>query len=211
MSEAPSATTFVMGARLPWPDDSPAIDTSGPFDPAIVHDCGSRRNCSVRKVSALGATLRGDIGTAPGEDVAVELVTGQRPGATVDWVSGGETGVRFDEPIDMLAMINRELVSQPVERRAMPRVEIRCGAYVKCGGDIVPVVIRNISARGLQLEGDGLPRSGTFVSVLIEGLVVPAGEVAWSKSNLAGIALLDDLSWSSIMPWIRDLVRKQAI
>jgi hypothetical protein len=111
----------------------------------------------------------------------------------------------------VLALINRELVSQPVERRAMPRVEIRCGAFLKFGGDIVPVIVRNISARGLQLEGDGLPSAGTYVSVLVEGLNIPAGEVAWRKTNLAGIALLDELSWSSIMPWIRGLVRKQAI
>ena len=102
MSEAPSATIFVMGARLPWPDDAPAIDDKGPFDPAI-------------------------------------------------------------------------------------------------------------SARGLQLEGDALPSAGTYVSVLVEGLNIPAGEIAWRKADLAGIALLDELSWSSIMPWIRDLVRKQAL
>ena len=211
MSEAPSATTFVMGARLPWPDDAPAIDDKGPFDPAIVHGAGSRRNCSVRRISSLGATLRGEVVKAPGDDVAVELASGQRPAATVEWVSGGETGVRFEEPVDVIALINRELVSQPVERRAMPRVEIRCGAYLKCGGDVAPVVVRNISAHGLQLEGNGLPSAGTFVSVLIEGLNIPAGEVAWRKADLAGIALLDDLSWSSIMPWIRDLVRKQAL
>src|SRR3990170_3701822 len=112
MSETPSATTFVMGARLPWPDDAPTIDDKGPFDPAIVHDSGSLRHCSIRKISALGATLRGELENAPGADVAVELATGQRSAATVEWVSGGETGVRFDEPIDVLALINRELVSQ---------------------------------------------------------------------------------------------------
>jgi hypothetical protein len=211
MSEAPSATTFVMGSRLPWPDDAPAIDDKGPFDPAIVHDFGSRQHCSVRKISSLGATLRGEIKKTPGDDVAVELASGQRPAAMVEWVSGGETGVRFEEPIDVLALINRELVSQPVERRAMPRVEIRCGAYLKCGGDIVPVIVRNISARGLQIESEELPPAGTFVSVLVEGLNIPAGEVAWRKADLAGVALLDDLSWSSIMPWIRGLVRKQAL
>lgn len=211
MSEAPSATTFVMGARLPWPDDSPGVADKGPFDAAVVHDSGSRQRCSIRKISALGATLRGEVRTARGEDVAVELATGQRPAATVEWVSGGETGVRFEQPVDVLALINRELVSQPAERRAMPRVEIRCGAYLKRGGDFLPVIVRNISARGLQIEGDGLPGAGTFVSVLVEGLNVPAGEIAWCKADLAGIALLDELSWSSLMPWIRDLVRKQAL
>jgi hypothetical protein len=29
-------------------------------------------------------------------------------------------GIRFKQPIDMLALINRKLISQPSERRAMP-------------------------------------------------------------------------------------------
>jgi hypothetical protein len=44
----------------------------------------------------------------------------------------------------------------------------------------------------------------------VEGLKVPPGEVAWRKDKLAGVDLLEELSWSSIMPWIRDLVRSQA-
>lgn len=210
MAEASSVTTFVMGARLPWPDDSPMLDDKGPFEPAAIHDGGSRLSCSIRKISALGATLRGRVAGAPGETVAIELATGQRPAATLEWVSGGEAGIRFAQPVDVIALINRTLVSQPVERRAMPRVEIRCGGFLKKGADFVPVTIRNISARGLQIEGDSLPAVGAYVALFIEGLNVPAGEVAWRKDRLAGIELMEELSWSSIMPWIRDLVRKQA-
>ena len=55
-----------------------------------------------------------------------------------------------------------------------------------------------------------LPPEGTFISVFIEGLNVPAGEVVWQKGNLAGIELFEELSWSSIIPWIRDAGRKAA-
>ena len=104
----------------------------------------------------------------------------------------------------MLALINRNLVRQPTERRAMPRVELRCCVYVKWGVNLSPATLRNISARGLQVEGEGLPPPGTFVSLFVEGLNVPSGEVMWSKNNLAGIELFEDLSWTSIIPWIRD-------
>jgi hypothetical protein len=39
---------------------------------------------------------------------------------------------------------------------------------------------------------------------------VPVGEVVWSKGNLAGIELMEELSWSSIMPWIRTVGRNGA-
>jgi len=90
----------------------------------------------------------------------------------------------------------------------MPRVEIRCRAHLKFGATFSPALLRNISAGGLQLEGDALPPVGTYVAVFLEGLNIPAGEVIWRKDDLAGIELFDELSWSSIMPWIRDMVRR---
>lgn len=209
MTDALSVTTFVMEDRLPWPDDVHAVDIEGPFDTGVIHDAGHRRHCSIRKISALGATVRGDLVGAPGDDVAIELASGQRPAGTIDWVSAGEAGIRFRQPVDMLALINRNLISQPTERRAMPRVELRCCVYVKWGANMSPANMRNISAGGLQIEGDALPPCGTFVSLFVEGLNVPSGEVMWRKGGLAGIELLEDLSWTSIIPWIREVGRNK--
>jgi len=208
MTEGSSVTVFVMGEQLPWPDDSSLPDEIGPLDGGVIYRFGEGKECSIRKISALGATLRGELGRAPGDDVAIELETGQRPGGIVEWVKGGETGISFTHPVDILALINRKLVSQPVERRTMPRVEHRCRVHIKCGGALSIATMRNISSRGLQVEGDELPEKGTYLSVLVEGLHVPAGEVIWKKGNLAGIELFEELSWSSIMPWIRGLVRQ---
>jgi len=41
------------------------------------------------------------------------------------------------------------------------------------------------------------------VSIQIHGLNVPSGEVMWRKDGLAGIQLMEELGWTSIMPWIR--------
>jgi hypothetical protein len=32
---------------------------------------------------------------------------------------------------------------------------------------------------------------------------VPAGEVMWQKDDLVGIQLMEELRWTSLMPWIR--------
>ena len=209
MTESASVTTFVMGARLPWPDDAPAMAEQGPFEAGVVHEAGKRTDCAIRRISALGATLRGGLPKAAGEAIVVELATGQRHAATVDWVASGEAGIRFNQPVDVLALINRKLVSQAAERRAMPRVELRCAAFVKKGEEFLPVMLRNVSNGGLQVEGDSLPPQGTFVSVFVDGLNVPAGEVVWCKDRLAGIELFEELSWTSIMPWIREQLRAQ--
>jgi hypothetical protein len=208
MAEAFSVTTFVMSAQLPWPDDAPPADAFGMLDPVALYEAGQPRACAIRKISALGTTIRGAVITVPGDEVAVELATGQRPAGTLDWVAGGEAGIRFKQPIDMLALLTRKLVAQPGERRTMPRVELRCGVGVKWGSNLATASLRNISARGLQIEGEGLPPRDSFVSLFIDGLIVPAGEVVWRKGALAGIELMDELSWSSLMPWIREASRK---
>jgi hypothetical protein len=199
-----SLTSFVMEDRLPWAEGSSAAPAgAGRFDQAFIIDAGRRSACSILSVSSLGATLTGEIATRQGEQLAIELVTGHRPVATVEWVRGGEAGVCFKQPIDVLALINRTLINQPAERRSMPRVELRCGVRVKWGATVCDAILRNISARGMQLEADGLPPTGTYLSIQIDGLNIPAGEVKWRKDDLAGIQLMEELRWTSLMPWIR--------
>jgi PilZ domain-containing protein len=207
MTETPSVTTFVVGERLPWPDDAPPLDAKGPFDLGAIHHSGSRQECDIRKISALGVTVGSDLTPALGDAVSIELANGQRAPGRVAWTGRHELGVRFDDSVDIVALLNRKLVSQTRERRTMPRLEVRCPVHLKFGGQLWPATLRNISARGVQIEGDELPPIGTFVSLFIQGLNMPAGEVLWRRDKLAGIELFEELSWTSIIPWVRGFAR----
>ena len=210
MTEAPSVTTFVVGDRLPWPDDTPPLADEGPLDDAAIFFSGLREPCTIRKISALGVTVVSDLAPALGEKVAVELATGQRATGKISWTSGKELGVKFDDHVDMAALLNRKLVSLMPERRSMPRVEVRFPAYLKWSQSLSIATLRNISARGLQLEGDELPAIGAYVAVFVDGLNIPPGEVVWRRGELAGIELFEELGWTSIIPWVRTMIRKTA-
>jgi hypothetical protein len=210
MTDAASITTFVVGDRLPWPDDAPQIEGKGPFDAAVLHHAGSRLDCTIRKVSALGVTVGSDIAPALGDSVAIEFANGQRAPGKIAWTGIRELGVRFHDNLDLIALLNRNLVSQTRERRTMPRLEVRAAVHVKFGGNLWPATLRNISSRGLQIEGDELPPVGTFISVFVQGLTVPSGEVVWRRDKVAGVELLEELSWTSIIPWVRGIVRRSA-
>lgn len=210
MADAASVTTVVVGDFLPWPEESSVTRDKGPFDAAAIYHCGTRLDCQIRKISALGVTIATDLTPALGDKVAVELATGQRAPGKVAWTGRDELGIRFDDTIDVVALLNRKLVSQLPERRTMPRLEVRCLAHLKAGEHFVPAMLRNISANGLQLEGDELPAIGTYISVFVDGLNIPAGEIVWSRGKLAGVELFDELSWTSIIPWVRGVVRKRA-
>ena len=208
MTDASSVTTVVVGDRLPWPDDQSTAAAKGPFDTSAIYHSGVRRECEIRKISALGVTVASDLVPSLGDRVSVDLATGQRPAGKIAWAEHGELGVRFDDSIDVIALLNRKLVSQTPERRTMPRLEVRCLAHIKCGEHFLPAMLRNISSGGLQLEGSDLPAVGTYVSVFVDGLSIPAGDVLWTRGELIGIELFEELNWSSISPWVRGIVRK---
>jgi hypothetical protein len=79
---------------------------------------------------------------------------------------------------------------------------------VKCSGQFSTATLRNISARGLQIEGDELPAIGAYVSPFVDGLSIPSGEIVWKHGRLAGIEVFGELSWTSIIPWVRSLVKQ---
>jgi hypothetical protein len=205
MTDTSSVTTVVLGDRLPWPDDAWPSEEKGPFDSGAIHISGARQPCSNRKISALGVTISSDIAPALGERASVELATGQRAPGRIAWTGRNELGIRFDDSIDVIALLNRKLVSQTRERRTMPRLEVRSPVHVKSGGQFWVATLRNISARGLQIEGDDLPAIGAYVSAFVEGLNIPPGEVIWKRGKLAGIEVMEELSWTSIIPWVRGI------
>lgn len=208
MTDAATATTFVLSAKLPWLDDVanlPEVDEE--FEPAQLRVGGAALASEIREISPLGATLRGAVDVCLGAGLAMELGNGQRVDAVVAWRGEQDVGVRFTRPIDVMALITRQLVSQPVERRAMPRVEVRASAWLRDRERFMPVMIRNISTGGLQAEGTELPPVGEPIHVFAEGLGIPAGRVIWKRGELAGVGFDRELSWQALLPWIKDLHR----
>ena len=105
--------------------------------------------------------------------------------------------------------------------RQLPLVEPERQAIVRFGpGQIALPVLgprQEVEAVGREdrrsgsacpIEGDGLPPRDTFITLFIDGLNMPSGVVVWQRDRLAGIELMEELAWSSIMPWIRDTQRR---
>jgi len=45
---------------------------------------------------------------------------------------------------------------------------------------------------------------------VVDGLNIPAGELVWKRGAIAGIELFEELSWTSIIPWVRGLVKQDS-
>ena len=172
--------------------------------PGALTSGSVRRACSIRKLSAGGAILHCDHDVEIGERLELELMNGEHLAGRVVWRRGGEVGLSFDAQIDVFAIIAQDIVSQPGERRRMPRVETVCPALLDVDGRSRPVMTRDVSQGGVKLEVPFPLVPEQKVMVTLDGLRPVEGVVRWSTGNLAGIAFLPELKWQELMLWLKD-------
>ena len=178
-------------------------DVGAAFQPGALILGSARQICQIRKIGAGGAVLHADVPIEEGGRLELELEGGEMLRGVVAWQRGSELGLRFDEPIDILPIIARNLAGQPGERRRMPRIEISCPALLERGGRTELAALRDIAQGGVKIETPYPLEPETTVTVTPEGLHPIDGVVRWVNDRIAGIAFNRELSWQELMPWLR--------
>jgi hypothetical protein len=201
-------TIYSLSGDVPPVDDVAAVDEAGLWPGALT--VGSiRQVCSIRKLSAGGAIVHVDGPVIPGERLELELMTGEQLGGTIAWQRGGEVALRFDAPIDVFAVIAQDIVSQPGERRRMPRVELVVQALLETAAGTELVTTRDISQGGAKLDVPFQLKVEERVLVTLDGLPPQQGVVRWSTEHVAGIAFLPELRWQELMVWLKERRKKK--
>ncbi|WP_114951325.1 PilZ domain-containing protein [Sphingosinicella terrae] len=196
-------TVYSLSGDVP-PVDLPADEADDSvLQPGSVVLGSIREVCLIRKIGAGGAVLHADIPVEEGRRLELELETGEHLDGTIVWRHGSELGLRFDSPIDVLPILARNLVTQPGERRRMPRVEVSCPARLERGSRDLLVTIRDIAQGGAKIESgfDLIPEEKVVITP--EGLGPLAGTVRWVRGQSAGIEFEPELEWQMLMPWLR--------
>ena len=189
--------------------DVPPLDASAEeVDESVLQRgmlvAGSIRNmCFIRKIGSGGAVLHADMPVEEGRRLELELETGEHLDGTIVWRHGCEVGLKFDEPIDVLPILARNLVSQPGERRRMPRVEVSSAALLESGSRNALVMIRDIAQGGIKIETNFPASPEEQVVITPEGLRAIPGIVRWTNGSIAGIEFETELEWQELMPWLR--------
>ena len=196
-------TVYSLSSDVP-PHDAgadPADDST--LERGAVAAGSIRRICFIRKIAAGGAVLHADMPLEEGGRLELELPTGEHLDGTIVWRRGCEVGLRFDEPIDVLPILARNLASQPGERRRMPRVELVCRAGVETATRSGLALIRDIAQGGVKLEAPFALVPDEPVTVTPEGMRPVVGIVRWASGRVAGIAFEPEIEWQELMPWLR--------
>ena len=163
----------------------------------------AREVCSIRKISGAGAVIHADVPTEPGERLELELMSGDFIDGIVEWRDGSDVGLRFDKPIDIFALLARNLVSQPGERRRMPRVELLCPALLETATRTELVTTRDVAQGGVKIDTPVPLTPHERVMLTLEGFRPLEGEVRWVDGLVAGVAFVREIGWQELMPWLK--------
>lgn len=173
------------------------------FDAALLIAPEGQFACSLEKLTTVGATLCLSADLAPGDTITLELSNGQGIPGRMEWVTDGEAGILFDQPIDVIGTIARNLAALPADRRHMPRVELRQTVAIRHDGRVWHGGTRNISQGGLGIDSTLDLKRDDHVQLTLDGLRPLNGVVRWARGRQAGIAFDEDLGWQTLMPWLR--------
>lgn len=204
MQDSRIETLFSLSGELPAAEPEPARAEVALLRSGALVQGSIREACFVRKLSGGGAVLHADAPATPGDRLELEIAGGQLLAGTVAWREGGAVGLSFDEPLDVFAVIARDLVHQPGERRRMPRIELRCPARLDADGRSERVHIRDVSQGGAKIELHMPLVPGTAVELAPDGFRAISGTVRWCDGGLAGIQFDPELGWQELMPWLRE-------
>lgn len=196
-------TVYSLSGEVPPHDIAAEADDSSALERGAVAAGSIRRICFIRKIAAGGAVLHADMPLEEGRRLELELPTGEQLGGTIVWRRGCEVGLRFDEPIDVLPILARNLASQPGERRRMPRVELACPALLEAGSRSGLATIRDVAQGGVKIEAPFALAPEERVTVAPDGLRRIEGVVRWTRGDVAGIEFQTELEWQELMPWLR--------
>lgn len=195
-------TVYSLSGEVPPVDVPIEADEIGLWPGALT--AGSvRQVCSIRKISAGGAVVHVDQEIEIGERLELELMTGEQLGGTIVWRRGLEVGLSFDAPVDVFALIAQDIVSQPGERRRMPRVETICTALLESAKGTELVTTRDISQGGVKVDVPFALVPEERIMITVDGLPPIQSVVRWSQENVAGIAFLPELRWQELMLWLK--------
>ncbi len=199
MDDAGEHTVFSLSSDVPAPLGDASSGTTG----TVLARGAVGELCSVRKLSRRGAVLHLDSPVEIGRDLSFELMNGRRISGTVSWVRGSEVILRFADDLDVLGVIAAELVSQPGERRRLPRVELQSPVRLQIGPRVVDAGLVDVSQGGLKMALREHLDPDTALVVALPGFRALPATVRWCDADFAGINFDEELSWQEMMPWLR--------
>jgi hypothetical protein len=141
--------------------------------------------CVLRDVSNGGCKVRLFHPLPFGGPFELELATGERHPVEAVWERDGHAGLRFLAGVAVESLISED---GPFRRRPV-RLRMALDARLVARGEVLPVVVRDLSQQGAQLEGTTRLAVDQQVRLEVPGLSPIVAKVRWRRASGAdGVA-----------------------
>jgi hypothetical protein len=167
---------------------------------------GRRELCLIRNLSAGGMMIRPYSAIAVGTAVSIDLKQGDTVTGIAQWAQKGLVGITFDEPIDVLALLN---VSGGNPKPRMPRIELNCIATVRYEGIVFRSSVANISQGGICIHSPVDVEVDGDVVITLAGLHAAAGVVKWRDGDYYGIGFNRVYPVGELMAFLQEQQREE--
>ena len=162
---------------------------------------GSQELCLLRDISSEGVRIEVYAPLFVGNPVTIELRTGHRETGQVAWWDEGQAGVRFDDPVPMLAMLSHCSFDERLTRIRPPRLDVDLPGSLLVGGEKRSVRVRDVSQGGMRLRTDTIIAIGSACEILVDGLAPLDATVRWNRDAHSGILLKTPMSFARFGAW----------
>lgn len=164
--------------------------------------------CLVRNISSGGLKARVYSDKAVGEEVSIELKSGQAIAGVVQWNAGNEIGVQFHDKIDVPALLASDEVLTRGMRPRPPRVHLPTLALLRLRSELWGIGIQDISQGGAKIEIDQPLDIGDEVVIMVGDFRPLTAIVRWVRGGAAGVEFKQMIPYSELAQWLSSVTRE---
>lgn len=162
----------------------------------------SQELCLVRNISSGGIMAHVYSRHHPEEEVAIELQDGMPLRGHVQWVEGGNIGIRFIERINVGEVLSGKPLAEQGYRLRAPRVEQSCRAQLRIGNARAEATLMDVSQGGAKLETDLICEDADKVVLLVPQLRPIDAIVRWARDGRVGLEFVRPLAYAELTAWL---------
>ena len=168
---------------------------------------GIQELCLVRNISAGGLKARVYSEKKVGQEVSVELKSGQEIRGAVQWVTGNEIGVQFHDKIDVPTLLASAELTRGMRPRP-PRVHLPTLALLRLRSELWGIGIQDISQGGAKIEIDQPLGIGDEVVIMVGDFRPLTAIVRWVRGGAAGVEFKQMIPYSELAQWLSSVTRE---
>jgi hypothetical protein len=169
----------------------------------LLHSVADNQFCRIKNISASGFMARVYHDVSIGDEVRIEIRSGQFLGGLIKWTGDQHVGVEFQTLIDVTGTLSKGITGVVGHSPRLPRLEIQSNVRLRQGGRYYTVALCDISPGGAQVEARAaLPTTGP-VSLFLPGLQPVQGTIRWVREGRAGIAFNESFGLDPLAGWVR--------